>query len=231
MRFTALTLPKNVQHCFHAMSLDERRPSFVNQRVAGAYEVWFRGVHSDIGGGNDNAGLNNVTLRWMFRKAIACGLPVTEANITDANVHPEQRIKPNILSEAEKLFWRDVAPTDWVHYTVAQHHVLPGEPCRDLPADVPIETAEFEKRSRDASGSAQRVVVKHEELETGTGGIGHENTKTRLGRRGRARSKDPERSFESLRSCARSDSTAPIGPRSGPTVEPARVPPVLLSSC
>ena len=24
---------ENVQHCFHAMSLDERRPSFVNQRV------------------------------------------------------------------------------------------------------------------------------------------------------------------------------------------------------
>ncbi len=143
--FHRLTLPKNVQHCFHAMSLDERRPSFVNQRVAGAYEVWFRGVHSDIGGGNENPGLNFVALRWMLRKAIACGLPVTEANITDANVHPEFRIKPSSLSAAEKINWRNVGPTDWVHYTVAQHQVLPGEPCRDLPKTCSIETMDFEK--------------------------------------------------------------------------------------
>ena len=143
--FHNLMLPKNVQHCYHAMSLDERRPSFVNQRVAGAYEVWFRGAHSDIGGGHENAGLEYVALRWIFRKAIACGLPITEANITDANVHPEHRIKPNVLSEAEKLFWRDVAPADWIHYTVAQRPSLPGEPCRDLPATCQIETIEFER--------------------------------------------------------------------------------------
>lgn len=143
--FHHLLLPKNVQHCFHAMSLDERRPSFVNQRVAGAYEVWFRGVHSDIGGGNDNPGLEYVTLRWMFRKAIACGLPVTEANITDSNVHPELRIKPNAFSAAEKINWRNVGPTDLVHYTVAMHQSLPGEVCRDVPVTCSVETMEFEK--------------------------------------------------------------------------------------
>jgi hypothetical protein len=143
--FHRLSLPKNVLHCFHAMSLDERRPSFVNQRVAGAYEVWFRGVHSDIGGGNNNPGLEYVALRWLFRKGIACGLPVTEANITDANVHPEARIKPNALSAAEKINWRNVGPTDLVHYTVAQHQPLPGEPCRDVPATCSVETMEFEK--------------------------------------------------------------------------------------
>ena len=37
-------LPDTVAHCFHAMALDERRTSFINRRVAGAYEVWFRGV-------------------------------------------------------------------------------------------------------------------------------------------------------------------------------------------
>src|SRR5579871_1550023 len=82
-----LTLPPTVQHCFHAMALDERRPSFVNHRVDGAYEVWFRGVHSDIGGGNNNPGLEYVALRWMYRKAILCGLPVTDANITDSAIH------------------------------------------------------------------------------------------------------------------------------------------------
>jgi len=143
--FHELTLPSNVQNCFHAMSLDERRPSFVNQRVAGAYEVWFRGVHSDIGGGNHNPGLEYVSLRWMFRKAILCGLPITEANITDSAVHPEARIKPNFFSDASKATWRKVKLADSVHYGVGQHPVLEDEPCNEVPPMCPIETLDFEK--------------------------------------------------------------------------------------
>src|SRR5262249_25611259 len=90
-----LTLPDNVEHCYHAMALDERRPSFEVTRVANAYEVWFRGVHSDIGGGNGNTGLSNVTLRWIYRKAMLCGLPITEANIDDNFCRPADRVKPN----------------------------------------------------------------------------------------------------------------------------------------
>jgi uncharacterized protein (DUF2235 family) len=146
--FHHLTLPSNVEHCFHAMALDERRPSFINQRITGAYEVWFRGVHSDIGGGNKNPGLEYVALRWMLRKAIVCGLPVTEANITDANVHPEHRIKPNFFSDLSKLTWRTVRPVDTVHYAVAQHPIGDDEPCNDVPAACPIETIAFE-RSRE----------------------------------------------------------------------------------
>lgn len=140
-----LLLPDNVQHCFHAMSLDERRPAFVNQRVAGAYEVWFRGAHSDIGGGNNHPGLEYVALRWMFRKAIACGLPVTEANITDSAVHPEARITPNVFSDLSALTWRTVKPSDTIHYAVGQHPVLEDEPCNKVPPMCPIETLDFEK--------------------------------------------------------------------------------------
>jgi len=140
-----LMLPDNVERCFHAMSLDERRPSFVNQRIERAYEVWFRGVHSDIGGGNNNPGLEYVALRWMFRKAILCGLPVTEANITDAAVHPEARIRPNFLSDINKLNWRKVQLADSIHYAVGQHPVLDDEPCNEVPPMCPIETLDFEK--------------------------------------------------------------------------------------
>ena len=47
-----------VKHCFHAMALDERRETFAVTRLneTGGYEnineMWFRGVHSDVGGGN-----------------------------------------------------------------------------------------------------------------------------------------------------------------------------------
>ena len=125
-----LLLPDNIEHCYHAMSLDERRPAFVNQRIVGAYEVWFRGVHSDIGGGNTNPALEYVALRWMCRKAIACGLPITEANITDSAVHPETRIKPELLQRhVSKCTFRTVRDTDTVHYAVGQHPALEDEPC------------------------------------------------------------------------------------------------------
>ena len=141
-----LTLPDNVAHAFHAMSLDERRPSFRQQRLGNAYQVWFRGVHSDIGGGNHNPFLEYVALRWMYRKAMLCGLPIIEANIDDAFVRPETPIKPNPLCKVSK-YWRDVEATDRVHYTVAQHHVLPGEDCNAVPPGCPIETAADERHA------------------------------------------------------------------------------------
>ena len=62
--------------CYHALALDEARQAFRPTRVKGGCEVWFRGVHSDVGGGNDNHALNDITLRWMLRKAIVSGLPM-----------------------------------------------------------------------------------------------------------------------------------------------------------
>jgi uncharacterized protein (DUF2235 family) len=140
-----LNLPANVQHAFHAMALDERRASFEVKRVAGAYEVWFRGVHSDIGGGNENLGHNNIALRWMYYKAIACGLPLTMARFGDRTCAPADRIKPNFFSDASIATSRSVNSTDWIHYTVAQHTVLQDEHCKKFPATCLVETEAFER--------------------------------------------------------------------------------------
>lgn len=40
-------------------------------------ECWFRGCHSDVGGGNtfnDEVALSDIPFRWMMREAIQCGL-------------------------------------------------------------------------------------------------------------------------------------------------------------
>jgi len=86
-----LDLPDAVEKCYHALSLDERRHTFRLHRleapVADAnqpgrlFEVWFRGVHSDVGGGNRNAGLSSIALNWMFGKAVARGLPIDPARV------------------------------------------------------------------------------------------------------------------------------------------------------
>ena len=112
-----LSLPKSkVQYCYHAMALDERRPSFLQTRLQGATEVWFRGAHSDIGGGNKNPGLNDITLKWMFSKAKAAGLPISDADIAALKPDPATPPKPVLKLP---IMIRPISAVDHVHYTVS----------------------------------------------------------------------------------------------------------------
>jgi hypothetical protein len=87
---------EHVDYCFHALAMDERRQTFRVTRALNAYEVWFRGVHSDVGGGNGNVGLSYIALRWMLGKAKAAGLPITEAAIAsrDGKINPDAPLRP-----------------------------------------------------------------------------------------------------------------------------------------
>ena len=90
-----LELPTNARRIYHAMALDEARTVFQLTRLRGIerdeserlLEVWFRGVHSDIGGGNGNFGLNWITLEWMYAAAIREGLPIDPAAVLANRVH------------------------------------------------------------------------------------------------------------------------------------------------
>jgi uncharacterized protein (DUF2235 family) len=88
----------------HAMSIDERR-AFFRQNLFGApqaesqdvREVWFAGVHCDVGGGyaENVSQLSKLALRWMMCEAELAGLVVDsqrKANILGAkppNVAPD----------------------------------------------------------------------------------------------------------------------------------------------
>ena len=107
-----LELPDNVAKCYHAMALEERRDTFhlhrLNARVEDAeaegrlFEVWFRGVHSDVGGGNDNAGLSSIALNWMLKRAVSCGVPVNPAKMAENAA----RMKPGAPDSSGQ--WYDV---------------------------------------------------------------------------------------------------------------------------
>jgi hypothetical protein len=132
--FHHLEIPKtNIDYCFHAMALDERRPSFLNTRLRGAYEVWFRGVHSDVGGGNGNTGLSDITLRWMLEKARAAGLPVEAATIPTWAA-PVTAVPQPALNLPLKI--RAIGDVDRCHYSVA-----PLEPWCSPPSTCVRETA------------------------------------------------------------------------------------------
>ncbi len=88
----------------HAVALDERRAYFV-QNLWGIVpsdveQVWFPGVHCDVGGGypEDRSGLSALALQWMVGKAEAAGLIFDPA--MKAEVLPAQSTKAYAAPDA-----------------------------------------------------------------------------------------------------------------------------------
>lgn len=72
-----------VDNAYQALAIDERRaqfkPAIWKKQDAASDEqqleqVWFAGVHSNVGGGYQDHGLSDITFLWMKDKAAACGL-------------------------------------------------------------------------------------------------------------------------------------------------------------
>lgn len=69
--FHDTSLHPNVRFGYHAVAIDEKRESFQptlwNPRE-GIEQIWFAGVHGDVGGGYKETGLSDITLAWMLEK-------------------------------------------------------------------------------------------------------------------------------------------------------------------
>ena len=70
-----------VKNAYHAVSIDERRSEFPATLWTGPAapgqtieQVYFTGVHCDVGGGYPETGLSDITLGWMMCKAAALGV-------------------------------------------------------------------------------------------------------------------------------------------------------------
>ena len=79
-KFFDATLHEDVSYAYQAVSIDEQRRKFLpnlwhepggQERIE---QVWFAGVHSDVGGSYTEAGLSDIALKWMLEKAQAKGL-------------------------------------------------------------------------------------------------------------------------------------------------------------
>ena len=126
-----LGLSKAVKACYHGLALDEARQAFRPTRLKGGCEVWFRGVHSDVGGGNDNHALNDIALRWMLSKAIVSGLPMVADCIATSckRASVDGKISENFDPIRNRS--REPKADDRFHYTVAARPkcVNPPDPC------------------------------------------------------------------------------------------------------
>lgn len=81
-QFHDTDLSTKISNAFHALSIDEKRKNFeaaLWHQQPGSEDqvleqVWFAGVHSDVGGGYVETGLSDIALQWMLEKAQSCNL-------------------------------------------------------------------------------------------------------------------------------------------------------------
>ncbi len=79
-RFHDTNLGRHIQTARHAMAMDEIRASFTVTHWTDcdahpdAREVWFPGVHSNVGGGYSHSGFSDGALLWMMEQAEAAGV-------------------------------------------------------------------------------------------------------------------------------------------------------------
>lgn len=131
--WTLDSVPECVRHCCHALALDERRQSFdptrldVGNHNPAVEELWFRGVHSDVGGGNGNLARNSIALQWMLEKAQDCGLPIPSSaiQVVSAAADPLASIRRNFDPIPNPL--REVQPGDRLHPTAVPKQLAVGE--------------------------------------------------------------------------------------------------------
>ena len=92
----------DMKHGRHAVSIDERRTQYRtnlwnHENCDDVQEVWFSGVHSDVGGSYAERGLSDIALQWMLDGAAQYGLLLDPDGLKD--------IKPDPLGKLHNPLW------------------------------------------------------------------------------------------------------------------------------
>ncbi len=91
-------LTENVKYAYQALAIDDERTAFWpfvwQEKGRGAdkvEQVWFAGMHSNVGGGYARSGMASVSLHWMMLRAKKRGLMFNDdavhAALEDSHVH------------------------------------------------------------------------------------------------------------------------------------------------
>ncbi len=96
-KFHDVSLSTTIDRAYHALAIDEHRKPFLptlweQQPDAPAsqvlQQVWFTGVHSDVGGGYRDTGLSDIALVWLMAMAENTGLALERDNLP-GSVQPD----------------------------------------------------------------------------------------------------------------------------------------------
>lgn len=128
------SVPDCVRHVRHAVAIDETRwayrPRLYDDQNAERYgrlrQLYFAGVHSDVGGSYAEAGLSNVALQWMAKEAATLGLAVDAGRLAAFTENPKGTAHSEVKGWKKFWFftglpgiqWRRIEPGACVHESV-----------------------------------------------------------------------------------------------------------------
>jgi uncharacterized protein (DUF2235 family) len=150
----------------HAISIDERR-CFFQKNLWGAplegqtlKQVWFAGVHSDVGGSysESESGLSKIALEWMMAEALPLGLKVdeTRAKTMLGGPHSSRRVVP----DPKGMLHNSLTRNWWIAELLPHRYFddatkkpkwrIPMGASREIPDDSILHETVNQKRTLDA---------------------------------------------------------------------------------
>lgn len=165
-----------------AMAIDERRRMFRlepwdepqsfmhnrfsatnNSRPQDSLQVWFAGVHADVGGGypERESGLSKFPLLWMVGEAAGCGLSFNTQSVNQLgwgvqrHASPFSYVAPDVMREPHRSMtpaWRVMewlpksdVHKEWTGRRSLLGHYIPDSEPRVIAEDARIHQSVFEK--------------------------------------------------------------------------------------
>lgn len=139
-RWHSGALNPEVSYGYHALAIDEQRKDFEPSLWLDAptnlapgqviEQVWFAGVHSNVGGWYDERGLSNISLNWMLNHAKARGLKINDAELNKRVPDPYDK-----LHNSRTGIWR-----------------IRGKHVRQIPAGSKVHKSVFDRVENTANG-------------------------------------------------------------------------------
>ena len=153
-RWTDARLNPDIAFAYHALAIDERRRDFQPclwdernlQSEQTMEQVWFAGVHSDVGGYHAKRGLANISLHWMLDKAEAEDMEIDRERLQSARY---RRNPDGPSQESYTGFWK-----------------FRGEHVREIPAGSKVHRSVWERKSKRSNRYSPRNLPKRNRAET-----------------------------------------------------------------
>ncbi len=102
-QFHDVTLSRYIENAYQALAIDEKRKHYSPclweaQNIPGQKleQVWFAGVHTNIGGGYQDGGLSNVALHWMKNRAEEHGLAFDQEFLSHWHPNPMGELRDSM---------------------------------------------------------------------------------------------------------------------------------------
>lgn len=139
---SSYVLSEAVENAYHALAIDDERKTFHPElwdhetlEYQSLTQVWFSGMHTDVGGGYPERGLSDIPLVWLVDKAIDNGLRIYPGHRLNIKPDPLARMHDSRGKWFLKLYKRQVRlwPADTCELPVVHESVIERASASPLP--------------------------------------------------------------------------------------------------